>query len=278
MMAASSVSTLSLHWLLLATSTFTFVTAADEAQKPTAASGRGRYADPAYWEEKYKNDGSSSTYEWFLNSDVFLSLMQPYLELDSRVLQLGCGNSNLAGVMAAANFTDVTSVDISPSVISASIARYPPEAFPALHFVVGDVFAMKDFKEASFDVAVDKGTWDAIPKTKSRDMLREVRRVLKPQGLYMVLTFSRPSNALDFLLDWRVGWKVEDFITVPNPRASVTSESLNNFYLYLCRNEDRQSDWVPQGKFSSPEVLPAIEQALEFQKVTRQLSAQREDL
>lgn len=256
------------------------VVAVAETPTPLPAQGKSRYGDPKYWEETYNASGPNSTYEWFLQSEAFVPLIRPYIALQDRILQVGCGNSRAAEVLAAAGYSDVTSVDISPSVIAASRAKYPPEAFPGLHFVVGDVMNMEAFGAGAFDVAVDKGTWDAIPKTRSRDMLRELRRVLRQGGLYLILTFSRPPNALDFLLDWRVGWKVEEFHVIPNPldQSGAVQATIENFYLYVCRNENRDDDWAPDAMKVSPEVSAAIEKALEFQRVTRSFERDKSEL
>eukprot|EP00929_Paragymnodinium_shiwhaense_P041645 TRINITY_DN21618_c0_g1_i3.p1 TRINITY_DN21618_c0_g1~~TRINITY_DN21618_c0_g1_i3.p1 ORF type:complete len:138 (-),score=33.75 TRINITY_DN21618_c0_g1_i3:25-438(-) len=133
---------------------------------------------------------------------------------------------------------------------------------------------MTAFEDGSMDAALDKGTWDAIAKTRSKDMLREVRRVLRPGGVYLVLTFSLPSHALDFLLDWRVGWKVETFTSVPNPLHDGKSVSLKDFYLYVCRNEDRGDDWEPSPGLPA-EVKEAMEAALDYQRAVKLLEGQR---
>eukprot|EP00927_Polykrikos_kofoidii_P001191 TRINITY_DN10434_c0_g1_i1.p1 TRINITY_DN10434_c0_g1~~TRINITY_DN10434_c0_g1_i1.p1 ORF type:complete len:253 (+),score=57.35 TRINITY_DN10434_c0_g1_i1:93-851(+) len=219
--------------------------------------------------------GENASYEWFLESEEFVKLVRPYLQLHHHVLQIGCGNSRVAEVMADTGFTDVTSVDVSPSVIEANKAKY--EGNPALKFVVGDVFAMKDFKTNTFDAALDKGTWDAIAKKKSKDMLKEVRRVLKKSAVYLVLTFSKPENALDYLLDWRVNWKVEYFVKTPNPFHKGEGDSLTHFYLYVCRNEDREKNWVP-AKGAGEEVDQAIRKALDYQQVEKIFSSEHSEL
>eukprot|EP00747_Dinoflagellata_sp_TGD_P191339 gnl/TRDRNA2_/TRDRNA2_54566_c0_seq1.p1 gnl/TRDRNA2_/TRDRNA2_54566_c0~~gnl/TRDRNA2_/TRDRNA2_54566_c0_seq1.p1 ORF type:complete len:265 (+),score=36.95 gnl/TRDRNA2_/TRDRNA2_54566_c0_seq1:77-871(+) len=243
------------------------------------AGNKSRYGDPKYWEETYNASGKNATHEWFFGADLFVPLVKPHMKQSDRVLQLGCGNSLVAEALAADGFTNVMSVDISPSVIAANQERYPVKDFPSLRFEVADVFAMSNFGSASFDAAIDKGTWDAIPKPRSRDMLKELRRVLRPGGLYLVLTFSRPGNALDYLLDWRIGWQVENFVKMPSPLQSSIGDGVSgvsNFYLYVCRNSDRTDDWRP--KDVTEEVATAVQDALDYQGVDKRLSGHAAEL
>jgi len=226
---------------------------------------RPRYGDPAYWEETYK---AGEGIEWLLPAAEFVPMVQPYLRLNDRLLQLGCGNSRVAETMATVGYTNLTSMDVSPTVIEENRKRYPPEDFPALQFLLGDVLTMSDFTNGSFDAALDKGTWDAIRTSstaESRVMLHQVRRVLRPGGLYLVLTFGSPSLVLGTLLDSRIGWKVEGWTSVPNPLHDGVSRTLKDHYLYRCRNEDRGEDWVPPGD-APPEVASAIAEALEYER------------
>ena len=74
-------------------------------------------------EKTYSESGANSTYEWFLNSEVFAALVRPYVQVDDRIIQLGCGNSRLAEVLAGEGYSNVTSIDVSASVIEANRAK-----------------------------------------------------------------------------------------------------------------------------------------------------------
>eukprot|EP00971_Amphidinium_carterae_P283536 5628678-Amphidinium_carterae.1 len=176
------------------------------------AAAAGKYGRRDFWESAYGNNSNASVPdEWLVSSEEYFALVEHRIKSSDRVLQLGCGRSRVADVFFKAGIKDVTSVDFSAAAIEQAQASHPPDVYPGLRFIEGDVTQMS-FENKSFDVVVDKGTWDAVPKPNSTTMLKEVRRVLRPGGFYALLSFSRPEQAFDFLLKWQVGWKLVDVL------------------------------------------------------------------
>jgi ubiquinone/menaquinone biosynthesis C-methylase UbiE len=103
---------------------------------------------------------------------------------------VGCGNSKLSDQMYKAGYTNIVNIDISPSVI-----EQMKKEFPEMVWEVMDATKMS-YKDGEFDVAIDKGTLDALISGKNYDictaMLKECMRVLKESGQLIQITYGSP--------------------------------------------------------------------------------------
>jgi EEF1A lysine methyltransferase 4 len=161
--------------------------------------GKQNYGDPAYWEKRYK-ENSNETFDWLQD---WATLRPIVLRLvpnkAAAVLNLGCGNAAIAERMFDEGYSGITNVDISKEVI-AQMKKRNEEKRPGLKFMVMDVRKL-DFDEASFDFVLDKSTIDALycGEKASRSvaaMLKEVKRVLRPAGFYLGLSYGQPKSRL----------------------------------------------------------------------------------
>ena len=99
-----------------------------------------------------------------------------------RVLDIASGEG-YGSAMLADTAASVDGVDISPEAVGAANVRYGrPEK---LKFHVGDAAAIP-FGDATFDAVFSFETIEHIPSPK--DLLREIKRVLKPGGFAMIST------------------------------------------------------------------------------------------
>jgi len=105
------------------------------------------------------------------------------------------GNSRLGeDLIDVDKFESVMCLDFSTNVIKHMQARYP--AKPQLRYILGDATDMRGlFADSSFDVVVDKGTFDAllchprvVPMVEA--LLGEIGRVTGQRGLYLCISQS----------------------------------------------------------------------------------------
>ena len=154
---------------------------------------------PEYWNNRY-HGGAEASHEWFRTFEK----LQPFLErrlpkpsLKPRILHLGCGDSSLTASLFDLHYTNQLSVDFSETVIKQMQRKHSD-----LDWRVEDVRKL-NLQGSSFDVAIDKGTLDAMlygsqwdPPDEVQDNVRqyvdEVARVLKPKGTWLYITFRQP--------------------------------------------------------------------------------------
>lgn len=80
-------------------------------------------------------------------------------------------------------------------------------------YQVMDVREMS-YPNESFDFVLDKSTIDALlcsdaPHSSVAKMVREVYRVLRPGGVYFVVSYGAPHNRLEHLERSHVGFDVD---------------------------------------------------------------------
>ena len=139
------------------------------------------YGDPKYWEDRYKDQKGS--FDWL---EDYKSLKPTIQKLNlskenSRILNLGCGNSPFCENMYDDGFHNIDNIDISNNVIQ--IMKNRNIKRPEMTFQVMDVRNLK-FDNSTIDLAVDKSTIDALlcgdyAFLNVAKMLKEVIRVLK---------------------------------------------------------------------------------------------------
>ncbi|XP_076469592.1 EEF1A lysine methyltransferase 2-like [Babylonia areolata] len=117
---------------------------------------------------------------------------------DHAILDLGCGNGALLLELRKRGFTNLTGVDYTQGAIDLARAILSQEGITDVHLQVGDLTGDPSSLPAdscmlgSYQVCVDKGTYDAISLMPSsaaqgrQAYRRNVRRVLCPGGLFFI--------------------------------------------------------------------------------------------
>ncbi|KAL6073733.1 Endothelin-converting enzyme 2 [Balamuthia mandrillaris] len=177
------------------------------------------YATKEYWEKRYQRS-PSELYDWFKTWEVLKPTLCDALGPSDDILHLGCGNSSLSEDMYKEGYKKITNVDFSSVVIQQMKERYEA-TMPEMQWHVMDVLDMS-YPDASFDVAIDKGTMDALmcensetweldPKLAEQchKMCSEVSRVLRSGGRYIQITFGQPHFRKRVLQRPEYGWTLE---------------------------------------------------------------------
>ncbi|WKY07434.1 hypothetical protein Q1695_007128 [Nippostrongylus brasiliensis] len=161
------------------------------------------FTDPKFWKQFFA--ARKTPFEWYGDYTVLGSVLERYLKTSDNVLQLGCGNSQLAAQMYDNGFRNVHSVDTDANVVEEQRVRNRER--PELQFSAEDATSMS-FGDESFSVVVDKGTLDALlppdasPEQEGavRRMFVEVQRVLKVAGRYLIVTLAQ-HHIVKFYMD-----------------------------------------------------------------------------
>lgn len=163
------------------------------------------YDSVEFWDCRYATD--SAAFEWYAEPGTAAAAAAVAAAVTAaapattppRVLDVGCGTSELADRLAASGHR-VTAIDASEVAIDVARARSRPPLpeGAALTFQVADATALP-YPDASFDVVVDKGTADAIDcggGDAAVALLREAARVVAPGGAIVMVSCRVPARRL----------------------------------------------------------------------------------
>lgn len=170
------------------------------------------YLEPEYWEKRFLSEG---TYEWLADYRALKREFDMVLAKESCVLNIGCGNSDLAVEMHRDGYKRVTSIDLSLNVIEKMKAKHTDDG---LSWTQMNMLEM-EFTDCVFDAAIDKATMDVL-QTDNQDpwnpcqeavervdrFYSEVGRVLKPGGILLQVSFEQPHFRKKLIpdgFDWR---------------------------------------------------------------------------
>eukprot|EP00232_Nephroselmis_pyriformis_P014860 CAMPEP_0182875022 /NCGR_PEP_ID=MMETSP0034_2-20130328/13292_1 /TAXON_ID=156128 /ORGANISM="Nephroselmis pyriformis, Strain CCMP717" /LENGTH=185 /DNA_ID=CAMNT_0025007755 /DNA_START=333 /DNA_END=886 /DNA_ORIENTATION=+ len=124
-------------------------------------------------------------------------LLGPYSPAQCRTVVLGCGQSALsASLVDKAGFREVTSVDREEDIIDHMRSRRPDLTWAVadLQPPPGEEAAGEPLPEAAFDLALDKGTLDAIQTEYGNvaGLACAVWRALAPGGVWFIVSLYPP--------------------------------------------------------------------------------------
>jgi SAM-dependent methyltransferase len=158
-----------------------------------------------YWEAQHQDPFECT--EALQSFEALKRFLFRFVCRESKVLIVGCGNSRLGEALYDCGITNITSIDCSKSVIHLMQLRNRSEGRLSMKFQVMDYCNMP-FPDRSFDIVLDKNVLDvlmSIPKDENKaatDAVRHVARVLKPGGVYMMLSYAKSSTRFP-ILGWR---------------------------------------------------------------------------
>ncbi|KEY68193.1 hypothetical protein S7711_09104 [Stachybotrys chartarum IBT 7711] len=178
---------------------------------PGAEDENERLAHADYWDERYaQTGGDEQVHEWFRSFNDLSEFFARHLlqtrgpETAPRILHLGSGDSTVPQDLAAIGYGNQLCADFSAVVVENMSKRHSDLGLSdSIRWEKMDVRRMDTIPDASIDVAFDKGTLDAMihgspwnpPEDTVRnsgEYLREVSRVLKPDGVFLYVTFRQP--------------------------------------------------------------------------------------
>jgi len=198
-----------------------------------------QYGKVAYWDERYTKD--PEPFDWYQRYSGIRDLINQYVKREDQILMAGCGTSRLTEDMFEDGYSNVTNIDVSRVCIDVMAERYKDK--PTLQWQQMNICSL-DFPDETFDVVVAKGVVDAVlcgegSTSNVAKLCSEVSRVLKPKGLFFIVSYGVPDNRMNYLDKEDVyAWTVTVH-TVPKPTVSAaavpSAEDANGVhYIYVC--------------------------------------------
>ncbi len=194
----------------------------------------------SYWEERYTKD--PEPFDWYQRYSGLKELINQYFKKADAILNVGAGNSRITEEMYEDGFHSLTNIDISKTVVDTMAEKHADKR--GVTWQRMDMLEM-DFPDGSFDAVFDKGTLDSVlcgenSTANAAKALTGVARVLKPGGVYFIVSYGIPENRLSYLENEAYGWSVRVH-TVPKPTVSATAgadeagEPSAVHYIYVCQ-------------------------------------------
>ncbi|KAI0519930.1 hypothetical protein KFK09_007392 [Dendrobium nobile] len=189
------------------------------------------YGNAEYWNTRYLEEAGAS-FDWYQRYSALRPFVRKFVPSSSRILMVGCGNALMSEDMVNDGYVDIMNIDISSVVIDILIKSRAH--IPQLKYMQMDARNMSFFLDETFDSVIDKGTLDSLmcgtdaPFSASQ-MIYEVNRLLKPGGIFVLVTYGDPSVRVPHLNQPGCCWKITLYI-IPRPdfKTAVGSSSLRS--------------------------------------------------
>ena len=192
-----------------------------------------------YWNDRYTKEAEE--FEWYQSYDnIKDKIKAAFPDSNGKIINLGSGSSRLPVSMYLDGYKNITSVDFSKVSIDMMQGKFADKA--ELEWKTMDVRDMRDIPNGSFEYAIDKGTMDSLlcganSTQNVYKYLCEVKRILKPGGVLLVLSYGKPPNREVHLKRQSLGFSVSNAMIDKPTAAGVTpSAGMDKMhYLYTCK-------------------------------------------
>mmetsp|Transcript_642 Transcript_642/g.697 ORF Transcript_642/g.697 Transcript_642/m.697 type:complete len:350 (+) Transcript_642:51-1100(+) len=172
----------------------------EESKPEDALFSRQEYADKDFWDDRFAK--TKGAFDWYASWDELEEFIAPLLKEDGsdEILMVGCGNSKLSSQMYDANHKKISNIDISEVVIEKMKEQYTDK--PEMTWSVMDALDCT-FDNDRFDIAIDKGTLDALvcgdDRTNGVLLVKEMGRQVKKGGHMVIITHMKPEGRVPII-------------------------------------------------------------------------------
>jgi methyl halide transferase len=139
--------------------------------------------DQNYWDSQYQ----AQTIGWDLGmvSPAMKMILDKIESKNTAILIPGCGNSYEADYLLNHGFTNITILDISPTLVENLKQKYVDK--PHINIILGDFFEHNE----KYDYIVEQTFFCALPKALRQRYVWKTNQLLAPKGILTGLLFNR---------------------------------------------------------------------------------------
>ncbi len=149
----------------------------------SSASTSNKILDRDFWEERYQ----TKTTGWDIGyvSPAIKEYIDSLSDKTVSILIPGCGNTYEASYLLDCGFTNVTVIDIAPTLIEALQHKFASN--PNINIVLGDFFE----HEEKYDVILEQTFFCTLPLERRQEYVLKMQDVLADDGILAGLLFNR---------------------------------------------------------------------------------------
>jgi len=139
--------------------------------------------DQTYWESQYQTNSTG----WDLGevSPPIKSYIDTLKDKNIRILIPGCGNTYEADYLLEQGFTNVTVIDIAPTLVENLKTKFKDN--PNINIVLGDFFEHQDV----YDLIIEQTFFCALPPPLRQKYVWKMHQLLSRKGKIAGLLFNR---------------------------------------------------------------------------------------
>jgi SAM-dependent methyltransferase len=139
--------------------------------------------DQTYWDNQYQ----SNTTGWDLGevSPPLKSYIDILEDKNIQILIPGCGNTYEADYLLELGFTNVTVIDIAPTLVESLKTKFKNN--PNINIILGDFFE----HQGTYDLIIEQTFFCALPPTMRQKYVWNMHQLLSKEGKIVGLLFNR---------------------------------------------------------------------------------------
>lgn len=139
--------------------------------------------DQHYWEAQYKTNATG----WDLGkvSPPIKEYIDTLDDKNIRILIPGCGNTYEAEYLLQRGFTNITVIDIAPTLVEKLREKFKNN--PNVKIVLGDFFA----HQGNYDLIIEQTFFCALPPEMRQEYVLKMHQLLSEKGKLVGLLFNK---------------------------------------------------------------------------------------
>ena len=139
--------------------------------------------DGNYWDNRYENDDAV----WDLGtiSPPIRAYIDQLTDKNVRVLIMGCGNAHEAEYLVESGFTNITLIDIAPTLVENLKQKFASK--PQVEVILGDFFELNQ----PFDLVLEQTLFCAIDPKLRPDYVQKMKEIVVSHGKIVGVMFSK---------------------------------------------------------------------------------------
>ncbi len=144
-------------------------------------------------------------------------ILKTYVSCQAKILDLGCGTGISSRQLVKSGFKQVIGVDRDPLMLEKAEAANDPAC--SIKYLLGNVAEELPFPDGEFDVVTAVSAFHWFANSSS---IREVARLLKPQGYYFIVGgMSNKNKKVVNPIKQQIKLIIEELLGQPLPKKEI---------------------------------------------------------